>query len=212
MPSLKIPEIFVANNMTNENWATSTSAPIMLAALYLQDPDHFKTLVPELHRYFLACCWKMKHLIPQKGLRDGLRGAEKWINGEITDEKFWKLEWIAEAEAFAFENVESPEEIDKLKALIATVDILKDVECDIAHQILKEAAYFTDRAIIYPKITSAPYVESLCTSRFLCSELLRKHIQPHFHGAPYKGPIDIISKVGPLRTASGKIKGPLSKF
>jgi len=212
MPSLKIPDIFVANNMTNGDWAKSTSAPIMLAGLYLQDPIHFTTLVPELHRYFLACCWKMKHLIPQKGLRDGLRGAEKWIDGEITEEEFRNLEWIAEAEAFAFENVESPEEIEKLKALIATVDMLKDVDYDIAHQILMEAAYFTDSAMVYPTLNTVPYDEFLCTSRFLCPELLRKHIQPHFHGAPYKGPIDIIPKAGPLRTASGKIKGPLPKY
>lgn len=212
MPSLKISDIFVANNMTDQDWAESKSAPIMLAGLYLQDPVHFKTLVPELHRYFLACCWKMKHLIPQKGLRDGLRGAEKWIDGEITDEEFGKLEWIAEAEAFAFENLESPEEIDELKALIATVEMLKDVEYDFAHQILKEAAYFTDSAMVYPTLNTAPFDEYLCTSRFLCSELLRKHIKPHFHGAPYKGPIDIIPKAGPLRAASGKIKGPLPKF
>lgn len=198
--------------MTDEDWATSKSAPIMLAGLYLQDPVHFKTLVPELHRYFLACCWKMNHLIPQKGLRDGLRGAEQWINGEITDEKFWRLERTAEAQAFAFENVESPEEIDELKELIATVEMLKDIEYDIAHEILKEAAYFTDSAMVYPTLNTAPYDESLCTSRFLCSELLRKHIQPHFHGAPYKGPLDIIPKAGPLRAVSGKIKGPLPKF
>jgi len=212
MPSLRISDIFVANNMTNEDWAISASAPIMLAGLYLQDPVHFKTLVPKLHRYFLACCWKMKHLIPQKGLRDGLRGAEKWIDGEITDEAFWNLEWIAEAEAFAFENVESPEEIDGLKALIATIEIFKDVDYDIAHQILKEAAYFTNSAMVYPSLNTVPYDEALCTSRFLCPELLRQHLQPNFHGAPYKGPIDIITKTPPLRIASGKIKGPLPKF
>ena len=212
MPSLKIYDIFIANKMTNEDWSTSTSAPIMLAGLYLQDPVHFKTLVPTLHRYFLACCWKMKHLIPQKDLRDGLRGAEKWIDGEITDEEFWKLEWYAEAEAFALENVESPEEIEELKALIASVEKLKDVDYDIAHQILKEAAYFTDGAMVYPTLNTAPYDEALCTSRFLCPELLRKHIQPHLQGAPYKGPLDVIQKASPMRTASGKIKGPLPKL
>ena len=115
MKSLNIKEIFIAVNMTNEDWATSTSAPIMLAGLYLQDPKQFESFVPILHRYFLACCWKIKHLIPQQGLRDGLRGAEQWIENEITDEEFWRLEWVAEAEAFAFENVDSPKEIKELR-------------------------------------------------------------------------------------------------
>lgn len=211
MPSLKISEIFVAINMTNEDWAISTSAPIMLAGLYLQDPVHFKTLAPKLHRYFLSCCWKIKHLIPQKGLREGLRGAEKWIDGEITDTEFWRLEYIAEADAFAFENVESPEEIEELKSLIASVDMLKDVSYDIAHQILMEAAYFTNSAMVYPALNTVPYDERLCTSIFLCPELLRKHIQPNLHGVPYKGSLDIVPQVTPLRTALGKIKGPLPK-
>jgi len=190
----------------------STSAPIMLAGLYLQDPVHFKTLVPQLHRYFLACCWKIKHLIPQKGLRDGLTGTEKWIDGEITEREFWELEWIAEAEAFAIENVESREEVETLEALIASIEMLKDVEYDIARQILMEAAYFTNSAMVYPALNTAPYDESLCTSRFLCPKLLREHIQPHFQGTPYKGPIEIVQKAGPFRTASGKIKGPLPKL
>lgn len=184
MASLKISDIFVAKNMTNADWAESTSAPIMLAGLYLQDPIHFKILVPELHRYFLACCWKIKHLIPQKGLRDGLRGAEKWIDGEITKKEFWYLERVAEGEAFAFENVESSEEIEKLIELIASVKMLKDVAYDIAHQILMEAAYFTNSAMVYPTLNTTPYDEFLCTSRFLCPELLRKHINPDFRGSP----------------------------
>ena len=212
MPSLKISDVFVANNMTNEDWAVSTSAPIMLAGLYLQDPVHFKTLVPELHRYFLACCLKIKHLIPQKSLREGLTGTEKWIDGEITEKEFWDLEWKAEAEAFVFENIESHEEVENLKALIASIEILKDTDYDIARQILMEVAYFTNSAMVYPALNTAPYDESLCTSRFLCPKLLREHVQPHFHGAPYKGPTDIIPNTGPFRTVSGKIKGPLPKL
>lgn len=34
--------------------------------------------------------------------------------------------------------------------------------------------------MIYPKINHAPYVKSLCTSEFLCPDLLRELLQPDF--------------------------------
>ena len=77
--------------MTNDEWAVSTSAPAMLKALHTNDPEYFETLVPDLHRYLIGCCWKIKYLVPQEHLRNGLRGAEKWIEGEITDEQFLSL-------------------------------------------------------------------------------------------------------------------------
>ena len=193
MKSLNIKDIFVAVNMTNEDWETSTSAPIMLTGLYLQDPEHFKSLIPVLHRYFLACCWKIEHLIPQKALRDGLRGAEKWIDGKITDEEFRRLEWSAEAEAFAFENPDTAEEQKELEDLIDSVEFLKDTSYETAHYIMKKAAYFVDTAMVYPTINHAPYVESLCTSRFLCPDLLREYLQPNFKENPHTGSLDIVA-------------------
>jgi len=192
MLSLNIKEIFIAVNMTNEDWKTSTSAPIMLTGLYLQDPEKFKSYIPILHRYFLACCWKIKHLIPQKALRDGLRGTDKWIDGKITDEEFWKLERSAEAEAFAFENPVTSEEKEELDNLINSVKFPKGTSNKTAYYIMEKAAYFVDTAMVYPKINHAPYVESLCTSRFLCADLLREYLQPHFKNTPHKGSLDII--------------------
>jgi len=185
--------------MTNEEWALSTSAPAMLEGLYLQDPDNFKTLVPTLHRYFLACCWKIKHLIPQKGLRNGLVGAENWIDGLITYEEFHDLEWHAEAEAFAFEyrsdledeeyqeylaGPDHQETVNEIKALIASIKELDGMPYEQARQLLMDAAYFTDSAMVYPTITPAPFDQLLCTSKFLCPDLLRQYIQPTFEGEP----------------------------
>jgi len=193
MKSLNIKDIFIAINMTNEDWKTSTSAPIMLAGLYLQNPKQFESFVPILHRYFLACCRKIEHLTPQKGLRDGVLGAEKWINGEITDEEFWRLERSAEAEAFAFENPETIEEKEELQNLIESVTFPKGTSYKTAHYIMEKAAYFVDSAMVYPTINKAPYVESLCTSRFLCADLLREYLRPHFKDNPHKGSLDIIA-------------------
>lgn len=79
----------------------------MLLALHTQNPEYFKTLIPILHRYFLACCWKIQHLIPQEDLRKGILGAEKWIEGKIDDEKLNRLDWYAEAVCFAFEHIKT---------------------------------------------------------------------------------------------------------
>ena len=194
MKSLNIKDIFIAINMTNEDWKTSTSAPIMLAGLYLQNPKQFENFVPILHRYFLACCRKIEHLTPQKNLRDGVRGAEKWINGEITDEEFRRLEWYAEAEAFAFEGPNTVEEKKELQNLIESVEFFKGTSHKTALYVMKKAAYFVDTAMVYPLINKAPYVESLCTSRFLCADLLREYLHPQFIENSHHGSLNIIAE------------------
>ena len=166
--------------MTNEEWATSKSAPAMLEALYLNDPDYFETLRPNLHRYLIACCWKIEYLIPQKHLQIGLRGAEKWIEGEITDEQLSRLDWYAEAEAFAFENVNTFERINEIKSLIESIDELAVMTFGQAKEILKSAAYFAESAMIYPKILGPAYCKKIFQSQFLCPDLLREHIHPNF--------------------------------
>ena len=180
MLPMTLDGIYAAINMTNEDWERSTSAPIMLAGLYLQDPAQFKAFVPVLHRYFIACCWKRKHFIPQTALRDGLRGASKWINGEINDEAFWRLEWSAEAATFRLENIETSEEVNSMKSLISSIEELKGTPYETSLEILKTAAYFANSAMVYPTISGSPYVECLCTSKMLCSELLREFLQPRF--------------------------------
>ena len=198
----------------------------MLEGLYLQDPENFETLVPTLHQYFLGCCWKIKHLIPQKALRKGLQGAEDWIDGLITDEDFNDLEWSAEAAAFAFEyredlegaeyqeyltSSEHHETVTEIKALIASITELEGMPYEQARQLLMDAAYFTDSAMVYPTISPGPFDKVLCTSEFLCADLLRKFIQPTFEGAPKQKSLEPFKAI-PFRMAFGKIKGPLPKF
>lgn len=194
--------------MTNEEWATSTDASAMLEGLYRQDPSVFKKLVPVLHRYLLACCWKIKHLIPQQALRDGLVGAEQWAKGEITDEAFNAIEWYAEAEAFALDFAETPDEIEEVKTLVASISRLDGLPFEEAHQLMIRAAYFADSAMVYPSITPGPFCTYLFGSEFLCPDLLRDFIQPNFAPESKVNPEVSIKK--PLfRTAFGKVKGPL---
>jgi len=164
--------------MTKKEWELSRSAPEMLTALNLQNPTYFKTLIPILHRYFLASCWKIKHLIPQKHLRNGIKGAEKWINGEIDDTELYRLNWYAEADCFAIDYAETADELEEIQNLINGINELTGIPLKEATQLLKKAAYFAEISMIYPKINHAPFVKSLCTSQFLCADLLREYINP----------------------------------
>jgi len=164
--------------MTKEEWEVSKSAPDMLSALNIHNPTYFRTLIPNLHRYFLACCWKIQHLVPQKHLRNGIIGAEKWIEGKIDDEELYRLDWHAEAACFAFEYPQSPEDIEEIQVLINGIKELDGMKFAVSKELLKKAAYFVDSSMMYPKINHAPFVKSLCTSQFLCADLLREHIKP----------------------------------
>lgn len=152
----------------------------MLEALRTQNSEYFQTLTSILHRYFIACSWKIKHLIPQKGLRNGLRGTEKWADGLITDEELYDLDWHAEADCFAFDYADTEEDIEEIRSLISKIDELKAMNFDDASALLKDAAYFAEGTLIYPKMKRRPYFKRMFTSQFLCPDLLR-----HFIEAPF---------------------------
>lgn len=44
---------------------------------------------------------------------------------------------------------------------------------------MKEAAYFAEGAMMYSKFRKLPWIGYLLSSRFLCADLLRKHIKPN---------------------------------
>lgn len=166
--------------MTNEEWAASDSAPDMLKTLYLKDPAFFKTRGNDLHRYLIACCWQMKHLIPQKGLRAGLKGVSDWIDGRITADEFWRLDWYAEADCFMLDYAKTPEDFKEIRAMIANIEELKTMTFDKAKDTLKDAAYFTNRVMVHPTTRSSPFLSKFFSSPFLCPALLREMIQVNF--------------------------------
>jgi len=166
--------------MTNDEWAKSTNAPAMLEALRSQTPDYFNTLTTPLHRYFVACCWKIEHLILQKHLRNGLIGTEKWSNGLISDKELYKLDWHAEAVCFGLDYAETTEEINEVRILIESIDQLKAMSFEDARDLLREAAYFAEGALIYPTMKRRPYFKRMFISQFLCPDLLRTHVYPNF--------------------------------
>jgi len=156
----------------------------MLSKLHRAQPRFLRTQRREIHGFLIACCWKHQHLIPQDGLRNGLRGAERWIDGKINDAELSRLNYYAEAEAFAIDYAKTDDEISALKRLIEGVDGLCELPFSDAREQLLEAAYFAEGAMIYPLLESLPWVERLFTSRFLCPDLLRSHVKPKFEHDP----------------------------
>jgi hypothetical protein len=166
--------------MTDKEWASSRDATNMLAMLHQEPPHYLATQVRQLHRFLIACCWKHQHRIPQAGLRNGLKGAEKWIRGEIDDAELNRLDYYAEADAFFVDYATTPEQITALKALVDSIEEVREMPFDQARARLRDAAYFADGSMMYPLIDRLPWVESLFSSEFLCADLLRKFLEPEF--------------------------------
>jgi len=166
--------------MTEIEWTCSTSAPDMLARLHQTQPEFFASQVRNLHRFLIACCWKHQDLIPQEGLRNGLAGAEKWLDGTIGNQELDRLDWQAEAVAFGLDYAETPDELSEIKVLVDSIEQLRGLSFDEARSLLLDAAYFAQGSIIYPRVRPLPWHEALFTSRFLCPDLLRRHVRPDF--------------------------------
>jgi hypothetical protein len=164
--------------MTNEEWLNSQSASDMLAKLHAEQPRFLKSQIRNVHRFLIACCWKHGNLIPQEGLRNGLRGAEQWLAGEIGDDELNRLNWHAEADAFLLDYGKEPEDIVQIKALIDSIDEVRDLPFKQARKRLLDGAYFAEGAMIYPLVTPLPWWDRMFTSEFLCPHLLREHIKP----------------------------------
>lgn len=150
----------------------------MLAKLHAAQPRFLKSQILNIHQFLIACCWKHLNLIPQEGLRNGLRGAERWLAGEIDDDELSRLNWYAEADAFLLDYSTEPEDIVQIKSLIDSIDEVRDLPFDEARSRLLYAAYFAEGAMIYPLIKPSPWWDRMFTSELLCPQLLREHIKP----------------------------------
>lgn len=171
--------------MTSEEWHSCDDATHMLRTLYAEQPEYFRDQIIQLHRFLIACAWKHSNLIPQQGLREGLRGAERWISGEIDDEELNRLNWHAEAEAFKLDYAEEPDELRDIAELISGIKELDGMTFQNARQALLKAAYFAECVMVYPGMRPGPWIERLFESEFLCPDLLREHLDPNFSA---KGP------------------------
>lgn len=106
--------------------------------------------------------------------------TQRGLAGEIDDEELNRLNRYAEAEAFAIDYAETPEELAELRALIDSINEINHFPFELARKTLLRAAYFAEGAMIYPTFKRLPWNRSLFTSNLLCAELLRAHVFPDF--------------------------------
>ena len=149
-----------------------------LRAHWRHDPEELER---RLHAYYLACCRRIWRLLPQKGSRRGVEVAELYIAGRATPEELDAANYAAEGAAFNIDYDCNPEAI---REWVREVDAMPDDElaamlnpaapdaCFTTRQLLLNAAYFADFAMIYPgfekKIVPRGYVV------FLSAPLLRE--------------------------------------
>ncbi len=164
--------------MTREEWDQSSDATAMLRALYVEKPKRFRKQLKQVHRFLIACSWKQVHLIPQESIREGLKGGEKWIAGEIDNEELNRLNYHAEGAAFFLDYCKKPEDIRRIEAWIAGIKQLNGTSFEAARDVLKRAAYFGQGSMIYPTLRPGPWIGRLFDSEFVCADLLREHLAP----------------------------------
>jgi hypothetical protein len=162
----------------------------MLEALWEAAGGNEAALVPQLHRYFVACCRRIWRLLPQEDSRRGIEVAEQYLAGTVTGEELSEVNWYVEGAAFNIDYNCDPasiqrwvEEIEALPpeemaAMLNPPGVVPGID---ARDLLLRAAYFADYAMIYPRLTSKRDVPSNYVL-FLSVELLRKHFANPFPG------------------------------
>ncbi len=154
--------------MNNQEWATSRSAWKMLLGLSNTAPQSFQKHSPIIQEYFITCCWRIKHLIPQSGIREGLLGTQLWINNLIDIEELAELDYISEADAFAL--VYSPDK-EPSASLIKSTMMVEKLSHEAAWSKLKKAAFFANAVINFSSGRKAHLYKNL-NNEALCADLL----------------------------------------
>jgi len=168
--------------MTHAEWLRSTDTPAMIEALWEAASDDEATLVPALHRYFLACCRRIWRLLPQEGSRHGIEVAERYVVGEANEGDLRSANWHCEGAAFNIDYDCDPETIQgwvaevwaipagEMAAMLNPPGAALEVD---AQELLLRAAYFADFAMIYPDLTPKRGVPENY-ALFLSADLLRE--------------------------------------
>ncbi|MCF6443074.1 hypothetical protein L1077_26975 [Pseudoalteromonas luteoviolacea] len=135
-----------------------------------------------LYKFYLSSCRNIWPLLTQEESRKGIELAEGFVAGKVKWDSISEYNWHVEGAAFCFEDPPDQERIDIW---------IKEVECQSSdlinkirnedeekistQELLKQAAYFADYAMIYPSIQpkGLPCDEF---NRFLCPKLLKQHV------------------------------------
>lgn len=168
--------------MTEAEWNSCDDAGVMLDYLWQQygvspyfcdlrfggdlrdDPPENASvgLDRALHRFYVASCRRIWKLLPQEASRRGVELAEQFLAGEVSAEEISNYNWHVEGAAFCIDYNTAPEDIqrwvgevralpaDELRSILHVNEADEDIK---PRELLKQAAYFVDYAMIYPSLS-----------------------------------------------------------
>jgi hypothetical protein len=191
--------------MTDAEWNSSDDAGAMLDYLWRQhgvslnshyllfggdmraEPpsDAMAGLDRALHQFYVASCRRIWKLLPQEESRRGIELAEGFLAGEVSAEEITKYNWHVEGAAFDIDyNTARPEDIQRWVAEVRALSAaelrsmlhLKEADDDIdPRELLKQAAYFADYAMIYPSLRpKGPPPQG--KRKFLSAAVMRQYV------------------------------------
>lgn len=185
--------------MTKNEWRSCNDPVEMLTFVWEQEPflslkiasqkypidydwQDYLELVTPLWKYYLATARNIWKLLPQEESRKSIELAELFIAGSVPWDQVSRYNYYTEAAAFTFDYDSSPEDIANwarevenlpeatLCRMVNSPEPLVDFS---ARELLSDAAYFVDRAMMYPCITAMgpPRYQT----QFMWADTLREH-------------------------------------
>ena len=164
--------------MNRDEWFQCEKVSLMLN--YLWSKHNEDSLIPVLHQYYLRCARNIEILLPQRESIRGIEIGEDFLEGKIDEEKLSSENWAVEGAAFRIEYDTEPKKIrgwvkgldslekSKLEKVLFGVDVS---ELDM-RELLIDAAYFVDHAMIFPNCSPKNTVSDSYV-KFLSTDILR---------------------------------------
>ena len=159
-----------------ERWDRAQSVYGMLYWLRIKHPKTYQVLKPNIHRYLVANCERIWHLLPNKNSRLGIECAKAWLRGEMSEMELYQKNYYVEGAAFFFDYAKDEEDIEEIKTLIDGTPELLSLDFDQARNKLKDAAYLADKAMMFPFLKGATWRWWSRKDYLLDPELFRKFL------------------------------------
>lgn len=185
--------------MTKDEWLKCKNASLMIEFIWTQEPyisvakkfevypnsenwmDYLSVEMP-LFQFYLSSCRSIWSLLTQEESRKGIELAEGFVEGKVKWDSVSEYNWHVEGAAFCFDDPPDQERIDIWIQDVEShsLDLINKLKNEgkeeiCTQELLKQAAYFADYAMIYPSIQPKGRLNDEY-SKFLCPTLLRQFV------------------------------------
>ncbi len=197
--------------MTKNEWEVCDDVKSMIEFLWEQEPylsirekfisyppkenwkEYLKYELP-LYQFYLESCSNIWDLLPQEESRKGIELAQEFASGKVSWDAVSEYNWHTEGAAFFIEYNSNPDKIAvwckdvesiPQKKINKMINAKETMEITNARDVLLNAAYFADHAMMYPSIH--PKGPPTRYTEFMFADVLRKHVSyPKWHNGVVK--------------------------